>query len=250
MNLEIANRLLALRREHGYSQEELAYKLGVSRQAVSKWERAESSPDTDNLLALARLYGVSLDALLLHTPAGEAAQAAPEPEEAPADEDAEIFAAARAWDAAEEAEQKARKRARAKWKEGLLWLLTLALMVILPNLTYWLGISEVYAVVVTVAFLITGFLLDNWHPGWMLFLTIPLYYVLIFGRKKWSSRRAGTPFFALYWWITVPVRPATPSLAFSRRVIRAVRPGALSANSTAACTLGSMEPGAKWPRSM
>ena len=181
-NLEIANRLLDLRREHGYSQEELAYKLGVSRQAVSKWERAESSPDTDNLLALARLYGVSLDALLLHTPAGEAAQAAPEPEEAPADEDAEIFAAARAWDAAEEAEQKARKRARAKWKEGLLWLLTLALMVILPNLTYWLGISEVYAVVVTVAFLITGFLLDNWHPGWMLFLTIPLYYVLIFGR--------------------------------------------------------------------
>ena len=178
MNLEIANRLLALRREHGYSQEELAYKLGVSRQAVSKWERAESSPDTDNLLALARLYGVSLDALLLHTPAGEAAQAAPEPEEAPAD----VFAAARAWDAAEEAEQKARKRARAKWKEGLLWLLTLALMVILPNLTYWLGISEVYAVVVTVAFLITGFLLDNWHPGWMLFLTIPLYYVLIFGR--------------------------------------------------------------------
>ena len=115
MNLKIANRLLALRREHGYSQEELAYKLGVSRQAVSKWERAESSPDTDNLLALARLYGVSLDALLLHTPAGEAAQAAPEPEEAPADEDAEIFAAARAWDAAEEAEQKARKRARAKW---------------------------------------------------------------------------------------------------------------------------------------
>ena len=42
----------------------LAAKLGVSRQAVSKWERAESSPDTDNLLALARLYGVSLDALL------------------------------------------------------------------------------------------------------------------------------------------------------------------------------------------
>lgn len=70
MNLEIANRLLALRREHGYSQEELAYKLGVSRQAVSKWERAESSPDTDNLLALARLYGVSWTRCA-HHPAGE-----------------------------------------------------------------------------------------------------------------------------------------------------------------------------------
>ena len=180
--MTFGERLQQVRRAAGLSQEQLAELVGMSRQAVSKWERAESSPDTDNLLALARLYGVSLDALLLHTPAGEAAQAAPEPEEAPADEDAEIFAAARAWDAAEEAEQKARKRARAKWKEGLLWLLTLALMVILPNLTYWLGISEVYAVVVTVAFLITGFLLDNWHPGWMLFLTIPLYYVLIFGR--------------------------------------------------------------------
>ena len=65
MNIEIADRLVALRRAHGYSQEELATRLGVSRQAVSKWERAESSPDTDNLIALARLYSVSLDELLL-----------------------------------------------------------------------------------------------------------------------------------------------------------------------------------------
>ena len=55
-------------------------------------------------------------------------------------------------------------------------------MVILPNLTYWSASRRSMAVVVTVAFLITGFLLDNWHPGWMLFLTIPLYYALIFGR--------------------------------------------------------------------
>ena len=70
MNIEIANRLVELRRAHGYSQEELAGRLGVSRQAISKWERAESSPDTDNLIALARLYGISLDGLLLHTPPG------------------------------------------------------------------------------------------------------------------------------------------------------------------------------------
>ena len=64
MNIEIANRLVELRKKHGLSQEELANKLGISRQAVSKWERAESSPDTDNLICLAKLYGVSLDELL------------------------------------------------------------------------------------------------------------------------------------------------------------------------------------------
>lgn len=46
------------------SQEELAARIGVSRQAVSKWERAEASPDTDNLILLADIYGVSLDELL------------------------------------------------------------------------------------------------------------------------------------------------------------------------------------------
>lgn len=64
MNIEIANRLQKLRKEKGLSQEQLAEELGVSRQAVSKWERAESSPDTDNLICLAKLYGISLDELL------------------------------------------------------------------------------------------------------------------------------------------------------------------------------------------
>ncbi len=64
MNIEIANRLVNLRKSNNFSQEALAEKLGISRQAVSKWERAEASPDTDNLILLARLYGVSLDELL------------------------------------------------------------------------------------------------------------------------------------------------------------------------------------------
>ena len=64
MNIETANRLYELRKKNGYSQEELAAKLGLSRQAVSKWERAEASPDTDNLVELAKLYGISLDELL------------------------------------------------------------------------------------------------------------------------------------------------------------------------------------------
>ena len=64
MDLAMAQRLIDRRKAAGLSQEALAAQLGVSRQAVSKWERSESSPDTDNLIALAALYGVSLDELL------------------------------------------------------------------------------------------------------------------------------------------------------------------------------------------
>lgn len=64
MNIEIANRLVHMRKAKGLSQEALAEQLGISRQAVSKWERAESSPDTSNLITLAKLYNVSLDELL------------------------------------------------------------------------------------------------------------------------------------------------------------------------------------------
>ena len=64
MTIETANRLYELRKKHNLSQEELAEKLGVSRQAVSKWERSEASPDTDNLIALAKIYDLSLDELI------------------------------------------------------------------------------------------------------------------------------------------------------------------------------------------
>lgn len=64
MDLAMAQRLVDRRKAAGLSREALAAQLGVSRQAVSKWERSESSPDTDNLIALAALYGVSLDELL------------------------------------------------------------------------------------------------------------------------------------------------------------------------------------------
>ena len=64
MNIEIANKLQQMRKKNGLSQEELAAKMGVTRQAVSKWERAESAPDMENLILLAKLYGVTIDELL------------------------------------------------------------------------------------------------------------------------------------------------------------------------------------------
>lgn len=78
MDKGIARRLTARRKQAGLSQEALADKLGVSRQAVSKWERAESLPDTDNLIALAALYGLTLDELLWRE-AGESDSRASQP---------------------------------------------------------------------------------------------------------------------------------------------------------------------------
>lgn len=64
MTLEIANKLISLRRARGVSQEELAAVIGVSRQAISKWERGEASPDIDNIILLSRFYDVSINELL------------------------------------------------------------------------------------------------------------------------------------------------------------------------------------------
>ena len=55
----LADKILELRKQNGWSQEELADKLGVSRQAVSKWEGAQSIPDMERIIALSRLFGVT-----------------------------------------------------------------------------------------------------------------------------------------------------------------------------------------------
>jgi len=60
----LADKLIQLRKQHGWSQEELAEKLSVSRQAVSKWESAQAVPDIANLLQLSTLFGVTTDYLL------------------------------------------------------------------------------------------------------------------------------------------------------------------------------------------
>ena len=63
--MEFNNRLYELRKQKGLSQEELAGRLNVSRQTISKWEVGESAPDMDNLVSISELFGVSLDELVL-----------------------------------------------------------------------------------------------------------------------------------------------------------------------------------------
>ena len=59
-----ADKLIALRKRNGMSQEELADKLNVTRQSISKWEGAQSVPDLQKILQLSQLFGVSTDVLL------------------------------------------------------------------------------------------------------------------------------------------------------------------------------------------
>lgn len=60
----LADKIIDLRKKNGWSQEELAEKLGVSRQSISKWEGAQSVPDMNRILAMSDLFGVSTDYLL------------------------------------------------------------------------------------------------------------------------------------------------------------------------------------------
>ncbi len=191
MNIAIANRLVALRKANGLSQEALAEKLGLSRQAISKWERAEASPDTDNLMALAQLYGITLDDLL------SAKTGAPVPGEKAQD----------AEKAAEKSSETAlQKKAGAMFKFpfpllvvilylalgfiGNLWHPTWLLGLLIPIYYHLAGALKVQRPkarllampvpeAVLLLYLLLGFLLHLWHPAWLLFLLIPLYYWLV-----------------------------------------------------------------------
>ena len=60
----LSNNLISLRKNNNFTQDDIAEKMYVSRQAVSKWERGESIPDVETLVALSEFYGVSIDDLL------------------------------------------------------------------------------------------------------------------------------------------------------------------------------------------
>lgn len=191
MNIEIADRLQKLRKENGYSQEQLAEALGISRQAVSKWERAESSPDTDNLICLAKLYKISLDELL-HT-----------------DETVDEFKEDNILK--EEIKDKSKPIILSiidsvtpifiaalylvlglvfdLWHPG--WILFLFIPVII---TFCEAIYKkdgeifVYPVLVTIVYLFFSFMYNLWHILWILYLTVPIYYI-IFGTIKNKNKK-------------------------------------------------------------
>ncbi len=62
--MKLADKILNLRKAYGMSQDDLAEKLNVSRQAISRWEMGTAQPDTSNVLQLSKLFGVTTDYLL------------------------------------------------------------------------------------------------------------------------------------------------------------------------------------------
>lgn len=62
--MQVGERILKLRKENNISQEELGFKINVSRQTISKWENNETSPDLNNLKSLAKIFNVSTDYLI------------------------------------------------------------------------------------------------------------------------------------------------------------------------------------------
>ena len=62
--MKLSDKIIQLRKSNGWSQEDLAEKLNVSRQAISRWEGATAQPDASNILQLSKLFGVTTDYLL------------------------------------------------------------------------------------------------------------------------------------------------------------------------------------------
>ena len=243
MNIEIANKLVKLRKQAGLSQEELADKLGLSRQAVSKWERAEASPDTDNLICLAKLYNVSLDDLLSTEDDPETIikeQVKKEDEKAEEgihiqndgvhlvdDEGSEVIVKkgkviVKGDEAKKHLDPVERRKRQIEWAiSGIVWTLFLIAYLLLGFLlgmwgTAWIlvfvpdVIMSVFRCIrkkrvrefnITFLVLFVFFLINLvlfpaanlWHPMWVVFLAIPVFYVFVnlfehlFGKKDWPE---------------------------------------------------------------
>ena len=188
MNIKLADRLVALRKERGFSQEELADRLGISRQAVSKWEQALSSPDLDNLVRLAQLYGLTLDELVCvdAPPAAKLPQGAVDGAGERSGESARLSVGIAPAAPPLEAENNAPGREASQEpcpvpsgaEPGLDPEATVKRRQ--PRNWSWLYIVP-YPVITVLVFLILGFGWGLWHPGWVVFLTIPVYYAAVTG---------------------------------------------------------------------
>jgi transcriptional regulator with XRE-family HTH domain len=188
MTIQTANRLIALRKQQNMSQEQLAEALDVSRQAISKWERGESSPDTDNLIALAEIYGISLDELVGLGNGGERKKQGEEAESAggPARLERNKEQALEKKDPGEGPESNTAPAAKTTVAERN------------RDVTRFDFTADInwktfpYPILVALIYALMGAFANMWHPGWILFLTIPIYYTAL-RKNEFSIPLAPSP---------------------------------------------------------
>ena len=159
MDKYFGDNLYNLRKAKGISQEELAEMLGVSRQAVSKWERNEAYPDTENLIAISKLFGVTIDGLIN---SGDLCTENTQDEGENTDGQESIL--------------------KLEIKRGLFF----AEIIPVP-------------IVITIVYLLLGFLTPRgWELGWTLYVLIPVYYTLVESIKKREMSSFAYPVFLTF----------------------------------------------------
>lgn len=216
MDLQLANRLQRHRKAHGYSQEALAAALGISRQAISKWECGEASPDTENLIRLAKLYRISLDELILSDEAksddlapAERSETSPnggtpskaEDETSHAGEknrESEGEASVSRNDAEDAPKELAEfiKKHRENGdeietrREGNTFTVNVT---VARDQKLWIAIDAATFFLCIISFLLLGFLGNLWHPAWLLFLLVPIVASLGEAVKKRNASAFAFP---------------------------------------------------------
>ncbi len=197
----LSDNLYSLRKSRGLSQEEFAEKIHISRQAVSKWERGEAYPDTENLIMIASFYGVTLDELVNSSDISERNTA-----------DCEVSDEESKNNILDDEDDKDDKddsqggvtvegSLHFNWRDLPYPIIVVVIYLLLGFLTpngfgiWWTLFVTVpiyysivecikkrmlspfaYPVFATFVFLLIGMLSGIWHPTWVIFVTIPIYY--------------------------------------------------------------------------
>lgn len=198
--MTLGEKLKELRIKENLSQEDLAIKLNVSRQAVSKWEQNLSLPDTNNLILIAKIFHVTLDELVNYNDNLNTNSEVKENKES--SEEKEINE-----DAIEEKEEKEYE----VFEKSSLFAILSSLIFITCFLVFilvgvyvnggwsysWIALlfipvflsliesvkrkrisAFLFPVLIVAIYMILGLVYGLWHPCWFIFLFIPLFYII------------------------------------------------------------------------
>jgi len=159
MSADNANRLHELRKKHNLSKDELAEKIFVDRETISEWERAESTPDDGDLLQLAHLYDIPADELLEKD----------NPNSTTTRSDRNANRSGNATPLSDSTSTWSRNSSN----------LYLDRAVPEPQFNVKALYKMPVPIVITFLYLLSGFVFNFWHPGWMMFLLVPIYYQMV-----------------------------------------------------------------------